>query len=69
MIVNKVDFYVDAKGDMYRPAATDQCGSKSKEGRTVDGEPVAYAGAWFYSQLPYRPFKNAIKEAEESLHS
>jgi hypothetical protein len=67
MIVNKTDIYVDRDGNTYRPAATDQCGSRPKYDRTVNGHPVAYAGAWFYSQMKYKPFKRAVSEAAASL--
>ena len=56
--------YVDEAGNIYGAKDTDQRGRRESQNRTVDGEPVEFAGRWFGSQMSYKPFKKACKEAQ-----
>jgi hypothetical protein len=58
-----VDIYVDRTGRVYGAAQTDHLYTRAGE-RTVNGQPVAYAGCWYGSQMPYQPYKRAVAEAQ-----
>ena len=64
----KVTIYVDADGCTYGASVTDQAGTSASQ-RTVKGHPVVCAGAWYPSQMSYRPFREAVAEAARAAAS
>jgi len=57
-----VQIYVDKNGNTYGASQTDQRYTQA-DSRTVRGNPVAYAGKWFGSQMDYRPYLDSVEEA------
>jgi len=61
-----IEIYADVAGRTYGASETDQRYTQAAT-RTVGGEPVAYAGRWYGSQMGYRPFKEAVAHAAKRL--
>ena len=62
-------YYADSVGNIYGASLTDQAGSRSKEGRTVNGRPVLSIGLWSTSQKDFRPFSAAVSSAVALLRT
>lgn len=61
-----VTIYVDANGTTYGAAKTDQRYTQTGSDRTVYGSvPVVCAGRWYPSQMPWGPYRAAVKSAQE----
>jgi len=69
--LQKTGRYVDSQGLMYRPSETDQKGSRLKQGRTVEGVPVAYIGQWSLADVkhPTPAFFSAMQRGIEEAAS
>ena len=58
-----IRIYATADGRYHTASQTDQAGTACTTGRTVQGQPCEYAGSWYASQTPYRPFQSAVDAA------
>lgn len=62
-----VQLYVDADGCVLSAKDTDQAGGRDCTARTYRGRPVAYAGAFYGSQLAYGAARACVLAAWETL--
>lgn len=61
-----IDIYITADGTIIPASKTDQAYTRApRTQRTWHGEPVAYAGRWYPSQMEWRPYREAIARARE----
>lgn len=60
-----LNIYTNQQGDVIPASQTDQAGSCSKSARTANGQPLAFVGEYYPSQLAYRPFRQALANASK----